>query len=103
VNLWWVRNDGIAGHVWLGPGDLVALRDEMLAQGMAWEDPERGSGIPLRKLATAEEVVITTAEVEEALERASTGPRTLADPSFWRDWLAFLEGASARGGIVVRP
>jgi len=103
MNLWWVRNDGIGGHVWLAPGDLLSLRGEMLAQGIAWEEIEPGSGIPLRKLAPQDQDVITAREIEEALAAASREPLTLSDRSLWEDWLAFLEGGRARGGILVRP
>ena len=27
---------------------------------------------------------------------------TIADAKLWRDWLAFLDGARTRGGILVR-
>ena len=96
-NLWWARNDGMSGHVWLSIGDMLALREEMVAQGMAGED-----GIPVAKLAPPERETITAAEVEEALARADDEPRTLEDPKLWRDWLAFLDGARTRGGILVR-
>ena len=33
---YWAHNDGIGGHVWLSDGDLRALTDEMLVQGMPW-------------------------------------------------------------------
>ena len=35
LRLWWVQNDGMSGHVWLSAGDMLALRDEMEAQGRA--------------------------------------------------------------------
>src|SRR5205807_2030714 len=93
-NLWWAQNDGMSGHVWLSVGDLLAIRDEMEAQGM--------TAIPAEKLAPPERATITAAEVEDALAHASNEPRTIADAKLWRDWLAFLDGARTRGGILVR-
>jgi hypothetical protein len=83
----------MSGHVWLSVADLLALRDEMVLQGM--------EGVA-EKLAVKDRALITAAEVEEALARAEEEPLTLADAKLWRDWLAFLDGASTRGGILVR-
>ncbi len=106
LNLWWVQNDGIDGHVWLSPGDMLSLREEMLAQGMAWQrDEESGreqTGIPAHKLVPRAREVITAHEIEEALDVASPEPRTLADRMLWQDWLTFLDGARTRGGILIR-
>jgi hypothetical protein len=102
-NLYWAQNDGIGGHVWLSLADMLALRTEMLAQGMAWEEEPAG-GIPAEKLLPrAEPSLIRTEEIEQALERASPEPLTLADGKLWQDWLAFLAGAAGRGGLLVRP
>lgn len=105
-NLYWAQNDGIGGHVWLSLGDMLALREEMLAQGMAWEGGqggEEGAGIPAGKLPPCGPDAISEEEIMEALEVASRKPRTLVGYALWRDWLAFLEGASTRGGILIRP
>jgi hypothetical protein len=93
-NLWWAENDGMSGHVWLSVGDLLALRAEMEAQGM--------TAIPLARLAPRGRETISAAELEGGLAAASEEPRTEVDPKLWRDWLAFLDGARTRGGVVVR-
>jgi hypothetical protein len=112
LNFWWVRNDGIGGHVWLSPGDVLALTEEMLAQGMAWQregEPERASsptpprpGIPVHKLVAGEGEIVTPVEIVQALEAASAEPKTFSDRRLWQDWLMFLDGAAKRGGILTR-
>jgi len=105
VNLWWAKNDGMSGHVWLGVGELLALGGEMLAQGMAREGGRDGTGdgIPLGELApTAGEGRVSADEVEHALAVASPEPLTMTDAKLWEDWLRFLEGAATHGGIIVR-
>jgi hypothetical protein len=105
INLWWAENDGMSGHVWLGVRELLALGSEMLAQGMAREGGRTGPGvgIPLGELAPAGgEGRVSAGEVEEALAAASPEPLTSTDAKLWEDWLRFLEGAAAQGGIVVR-
>jgi len=92
-NLWWAQNDGMSGHVWLSVGDMMALRDEMVIQGM--------EGVAA-KLAPADRALVTADEIEDALAEASEDPRTLTDAKLWRDWLTFLDGARTRGGIVIR-
>jgi hypothetical protein len=96
-NLWWAQNDGMSGHVWLSVDDMLALREEMAAQGMLGD-----GAIPPEKLAPPERETITADEVENALARASEEPRTLDGAKLWRDWLAFMDGARTRGGILVR-
>ena len=96
-NLWWADNDGMSGHVWLSVGDMLALVEEMNTQGMTG-----AGGIAAAKLAPAESELIGAEEIEVALASASDEPRTLDDPKLWRDWLIFLEGATTRGGILIR-
>jgi hypothetical protein len=36
--LYWRRNDGVSGHVWLSADDLDLLTTEMGVQGMPWPD-----------------------------------------------------------------
>jgi hypothetical protein len=91
--LWWLRNDGMSGHVWLSEGDLALLTREMVLQGMPW---------PQDRLAQEEGAVVTTAEVEAALAAAATQPLSLADGKLWLDWLRFLEGSARNGGLLVR-
>jgi hypothetical protein len=98
LNLWWTHNDGLTGHVFVGPLQIVQLCDEMLAQGMAWGS-DMGHGIPLRSLEPGERV--TVAEIDEALAVASPVPQTLADLDLWHDWLDFLEGAAGHGGLIA--
>ena len=89
---YWAHNDGMSGHVWLSDGDLRALVDEMLVQGMPWpfERIDGNSSIP-------------GDEIEAMLDAATPQPRVLADGKLWLDWLRFLEGAAANGGLLVRP
>jgi hypothetical protein len=89
---YWAHNDGMSGHVWLSEGDLRALVDEMLVQGMPW---------PLERLAG--DSSIAADEVESIVEAAEARPKVLPDEKLWLDWLRFLEGAAANGGLLVRP
>jgi hypothetical protein len=99
LNLWWAQNDGMGGHVFLGPPQIVQLRQEMLAQGMASAGEDGGRGIRLRSLEPGETVTVT--EIDEALAVASPAPQTLADHDLWREWLDFLEGAADHGGLIA--
>lgn len=93
LRLYWARNDGMGGHVFLGLDDLRALAAEMAEQGMtgwvALEQLEPGAHVP-------------PGAVDFALSQASPEPSALGDPKLWRDWLAFLAGAAENGGFVVR-
>ena len=93
LRLYWARNDGMGGHVFLGLDDLRALAAEMAEQGMtgwvALERLEPGQHVP-------------PGAVDFALSQASPEPSVLADAKLWRDWLAFLAGAAENGGILVR-
>jgi hypothetical protein len=98
VNVWWAFNDGMSGHVWLGERELDALRREMVLQGMA-------EAFPVEKLASQtgeERAQVTPQQIEGALEVASDDPTAMADKKLWRDWLAFLEGARHKGGLLIR-
>lgn len=94
VNLWWAHNDGMTGHVWLGPHELRSLAEEMVLQGMA-------ESFPLAKLAPNERGRITPQEIEGALAVAQPEPVALGDAKLWQEWLAFLDGARHKGGVVV--
>lgn len=93
LRLYWARNDGLGGHVFLGLADLERLSAEMAEQGMTgWLSLDRlepGSLIP-------------AGAVDLALSQASVEPVTLQDAKLWEDWLGFLAGAAENGGIVVR-
>ena len=93
LRLYWARNDGLGGHVFLGLADLERLTAEMAEQGMtgwlALDRLEPGATIP-------------AGAVDFALSQASPDPKTLDDTKLWRDWLGFLAGAAENGGIVVR-
>jgi hypothetical protein len=89
IRLYWTRNDGMTGHVFLSPHERSALEREMLLQGITLPELEPG-------------VHITATEVDEALESASSEPIALADRKLWEDWLSFLRGASVNGGLLVR-
>jgi hypothetical protein len=88
---YWAHNDGLGGHVWLGEGDLRALTDEMLVQGMPW---------PAERIESEE--LIAVDELEAVLDPADSVPKVLPDAKLWRDWLQFLEGAARNGGLLVR-
>ncbi|HEU4450555.1 MAG TPA: hypothetical protein VFR63_11335 [Gaiellaceae bacterium] len=93
LRLYWARNDGMGGHVFLGAGDLERLAVEMDAQGMTgW--------LTLDRLAPGGHV--EPGAVDFAVSRASPEPLTLADAKLWEDWLGFLRGAVENGGILVR-
>ena len=70
LRLYWARNDGLGGHVFLGLDDLRALAAEMAEQGMtgwvALERLEPGQHVP-------------PGAVDFALSQASTEPSVLAD------------------------
>jgi hypothetical protein len=91
VRLYWLNNDGLAGHVWLSPQHVEELSREMSEQGM--------------KLALAELEVgerVPPGAVDAALQQASAEPRVIEDERLWHDWLAFLAGAVENGGLLVR-
>ena len=93
LRLYWARNDGMGGHVFLGLDDLRALAAEMAEQGMTgW--------VALERLEPGTHVL--PGAVDFALSQASPEPSVLADAKLWRDWLAFLAGAAENGGILVR-
>lgn len=92
--LYWRRNDGVSGHVWLSAADLSALTTEMDVQGMPWPSerlPEPGG-----------DTVVEAAEVEDVISAARETPLTLDDAQLWIDWLVFLEGAARNGGLLIR-
>jgi hypothetical protein len=91
--LYWARNDGLTGHVWLSEADRVALAREMLLQGMG--------DFPVAQFERGERMRVTIAEIEQALAEASSEPVS-ADARLWSDWLAFLAGAAQNGGLLVR-
>jgi hypothetical protein len=91
--LYWARNDGLSGHVWLSDADRAALAREMLLQGMG--------EFPVAKFELGEPMQVTIAEIEQALAAASSQPVSV-DERLWRDWLAFLTGATENGGLLVR-
>jgi hypothetical protein len=88
VRLYWARNDGMSGHVFLDPVDVERLGEEMVLQGISLPRLEPG-------------IHITVTEVDAALESAASEPISL-DPKLWSDWLRFLEGGSVNGGLLVR-
>jgi hypothetical protein len=91
--LYWARNDGLSGHVWLNDADRAALAREMLLQGMG--------SFPVATFERGERMQVTVGEIEEALGAAASEPVSV-DERLWRDWLAFLAGATENGGLLVR-
>jgi hypothetical protein len=92
--LYWARNDGMSGHVWLSPAEAEALAHEMLVQGL-------GAEFPVEKFSRGERMHVTMTEIARALAEASPEP-VATDPKLWSDWLRFLEGAASNGGLLVR-
>jgi hypothetical protein len=93
LRLYWARNDGMSGHVFLGLTDLEQLLEEMTAQGMSgW--------LQLDRLEPG--TLIPAGAVDLALSQASPETKVLADEKLWHDWLAFLAGAAENGGIAAR-
>ena len=87
LRLYWARNDGLGGHVFLGLDDLEQLMAEMAAQGMSgWLQLDR----------------LAPGTVDFALSQASPETKVLADEKLWHDWLGFLAGAAENGGVAVR-
>jgi hypothetical protein len=93
TRLYWGRNDGMSGHVFLGPQEIAALEREMEEQGM-------GGWLSLERLEA--EGRVPPGAIDLALAKASPQPRTLDDRRLWDDWLRFLRGAAENGGIVVQ-
>ncbi len=91
--LYWARNDGMSGHVWLSDGEQAALAEEMLLQGMG--------DFPIQKFAQGERMHVMVTEIENAVAAASPEPVDL-DPKLWSDWLDFLQGAASNGGLLVQ-
>ncbi len=91
--LYWARNDGLTGHVWLSDADRAALAREMILQGM--------THFPVAKFEAGGRMDVTITEVEQALAAASLDPVSV-DEKLWRDWLTFLAGAVENGGLLVR-
>ena len=89
---YWAHNDGMSGHIWLSERDVRALVDEMLVQAVPW---------PLERLDGDSSVAVD--ELEAMLETAEPQPKVMPDAKLWLDWLRFLEGAAANGGLLVRP
>jgi hypothetical protein len=91
--LYWARNDGLGGHVWLSDADRAALAREMVLQGMG--------EFPVAKFERGERMQVTIGEIEDALSAGSPDPVSV-DEKLWRDWLTFLEGSIQNGGLLVR-
>ncbi len=92
--IYWRRNDGVSGHVWLSAGDMGALTSEMALQGMPWPGdrlPDPGG-----------DAVVEADEVEQVIAAARETPLALSDGQLWVDWLMFLEGATQNGGLLIR-
>jgi hypothetical protein len=93
LRLYWARNDGMTGHVFLGPREHDALAAEMERQGMGgW----------LAADAIRPDARIPSGQIDLALAKASREPETIDDPKLWNDWLTFLQGAADNGGLVVQ-
>lgn len=93
MRLYWAHNDGIGGHVFLGPDETRLLGQEMLVQGMT-------GAFALEELDPDE--LVSAADLQAALAHAGRDPVSIADRKLWGDWLTFLEGAAANGGLVAR-
>ena len=91
--LYWARNDGMSGHVWLSEREQDALAQEMAVQGM--------TDFPVEKFSRGDPMSVTMTEIERALEAASPDA-VQVDENLWSDWLDFLRGAASNGGLLVR-
>jgi len=93
LRLYWARNDGMTGHVFLGPREHDALAAEMEEQGMGgWLSAD----------ALAPDARIPPGQIDLALAKASEATLVLDDQKLWTDWLRFLRGAAENGGLVVQ-
>ncbi len=92
--LWWRWNDGVSGHVWLSAEDAQRLSAEMALQGCG--------GLAHRITSVEDEATITPQEISVGLESISPEPVGPADAALWEEWVRFLEGAEAKGGLLVR-
>jgi hypothetical protein len=93
LRLYWARNDGMSGHVFLTARELSELERETEAQAMGgWL--ELGSLVPGTR--------IPPGQIDLALAKASPEARVIEDTKLWTDWLAFLSGARDNGGLIVQ-
>ena len=93
LRLYWARNDGMTGHVVLGPREHDALAAEMEAQGMGgWLSAD----------AIMPDARNRPGQIDLALAKASPEPKTLDGPKLWGDWLTVLPGAAENGGLIVQ-
>jgi hypothetical protein len=84
----------MSGHVWLSNEDAERLGAEMALQGCG--------ALAERILSVEEEEAIKPQDVSDALESISAEPIGPADSALWEDWVRFLEGAEAKGGLLVK-
>ena len=89
IRLYWARNDGMSGHVFLAEQDVELLWHEMLLHGSVLPDLDPGVSVPAD-------------EIEAAIEHLGPEPLLMTDRKLWRDWVGFLRGASENGGLLVR-
>src|SRR5256885_7718844 len=89
---YWASNDGMSGHVWLSDGDLRALTDEMLVQGMPWPAERVGA-----------EASIDPGELEAVLDPASPDPKVLTDGKLWPHPLSLLQAPALYRGPLLPP
>lgn len=84
----------MSGHVWLSTEEAQRLAGEMALQGCG--------GLADRIMSIEDEATIAPQEIMDALESISAEPIGPSDPALWEDWVRFLEGAEAKGGLLVR-
>lgn len=89
LRLYWARNDGMSGHVFLAEQDVELLWQEMLLHGIVLPDLDPGVNVPADEIAAA-------------VEHLGPEPLLLTDRKLWKDWLGFLAGAAENGGLVVQ-
>jgi hypothetical protein len=78
----------MSGHVFLDPLDRSAIEREMDLQATGFPRLEPG-------------IHVTVTEIDAALETVALDPISV-DGKLWSDWLAFLQGASVNGGLLIR-
>ena len=92
LRLYWARNDGMTGHVFLGPRDHDALAAEMEEQGMGgWLSAD----------AIMPDARIPPGQIDLALAKASPEPEARR-PEALGGLAPFLQGAAENGGLIVQ-
>lgn len=83
------------------PKELRAFLDAQDAVASAQR--QKPTGIPVHKLGTNDDWLVTPDEIAAALERyATSGEKLPGGVSWWPDWIKYLRYAQDHGGFRVR-